>query len=199
MKTLQVRVDRASFVRVWSSQRSKFFCGFHKKGLHEPTRELFPSRCIRWYVGLADLSIAMKPSSKRPRVLLVLLLVTMQVQFSRADVGTAAHYSPPYTPTACFGNDPSQFPSSNLFAAAGEGIWDNGASCGRQYLVRCISASVSGTCIPSQTIQVRIVDRALSSSSRPSSSGATIVLSTTAFGTIAKSSAAAVNVEYQQV
>ncbi|KAF7848493.1 hypothetical protein BT93_L1897 [Corymbia citriodora subsp. variegata] len=131
--------------------------------------------------------------------LLDILLLAMQPRLSRADVGTAAHYSPPYTPTTCFGNDPSQFPSSNLFAAAGEGIWDNGASCGRQYLVRCISASVSGTCIPSQTIQVRIVDRALSSSSSPSSNGATIVLSTTAFGTIAKSSATAVNVEYQQV
>ncbi|KAF7848491.1 hypothetical protein BT93_L1896 [Corymbia citriodora subsp. variegata] len=145
----------------------------------------------------------MKPSGIRTSLLspplLVLLLLTMQPHLSHADVGTAAHYSPPYTPTACFGNDPSQFPSSNLFAAAGEGIWDNGASCGRQYLVRCISASVSGTCIPSQTIQVRIVDRALSSTSRPSSNGATIVLSTTAFGTIAKSSAAAVNVEFQQV
>ncbi|KAF7848492.1 hypothetical protein BT93_L1897 [Corymbia citriodora subsp. variegata] len=103
--------------------------------------------------------------------LLDILLLAMQPRLSRADVGTAAHYSPPYTPTTCFGNDPSQFPSSNLFAAAGEGIWDNGASCGRQYLVRCISASVSGTCIPSQTIQVRIVDRALSSSSSPSSNG----------------------------
>ncbi|KAF8035916.1 hypothetical protein BT93_C1825 [Corymbia citriodora subsp. variegata] len=170
-----------------------------QKGCHEPTRQLFPSRCIRWCVGLAVSSRAMNPSCIRTPLLLVLLLVTTQPHLSRADVGTAAHYSPPYTPTACFGNDPAQFPSSNLFAAAGEGIWDDGASCRRQYLVRCISASISGTCIPSQTIQVRIVDRVLSSTSRPSSNGATIVLSTTAFGTIAKSSAAAVNVEYQQV
>ncbi|KAL3746613.1 hypothetical protein ACJRO7_015559 [Eucalyptus globulus] len=145
----------------------------------------------------------MKPSSIRTSLLflplLAFLLLATQPRLSRADVGTAAQYSPPYTPTACFGNDPSQFPSSNLFAAAGEGIWDNGASCGRQYLVRCISASVSGTCIPSQTIQVRIVDRAQTSSSRPSRDGATIILSTTAFGTIANASAVAVNVEYQQV
>ncbi|XP_030543070.1 EG45-like domain containing protein [Rhodamnia argentea] len=134
-----------------------------------------------------------------PFILVLLLLLTVPPHLSRADVGTGAHYSPPYTPTACFGNDPAQFPSSNFFAAAGEGIWDNGASCGRQYLVRCISASVSGTCVPGKTIQVRIVDRALSSSSRPSSSGATVVLSTTAFGAITKLSAAAINVEYQQV
>nr|GFB61894.1 hypothetical protein [Tanacetum cinerariifolium] len=75
------------------------------------------------------------------------------------EVGTASMYNPPYTPTACYGNDASQFPSSNLFAAAGEGIWDNGAACGRQYLVKCISAVIPRTCILGQTIQVRIVDR----------------------------------------
>ncbi|KAI6680144.1 hypothetical protein NL676_034025 [Syzygium grande] len=42
-------------------------------------------------------------------------------------------------------------------------MWNNGASCRRQYLGRCISASDSGTCICSQTIQVQIVDFALSS------------------------------------
>ncbi|KAK8500155.1 hypothetical protein V6N12_002263 [Hibiscus sabdariffa] len=117
---------------------------------------------------------------------------------SFADVGTAAQYSPPYLPTACSGNDASQFPTNNLFAAAGDGIWDNGASCGRQYLVRCISAATPGTCNPSQTIQIRIVDRAETSVSRPSTNGATIILSTTAFGAIANPSAASVNIEFQQ-
>ncbi|GMJ11654.1 hypothetical protein like AT4G30380 [Hibiscus trionum] len=117
---------------------------------------------------------------------------------SLADVGTAAQYSPPYLPTACSGDDASQFPTNNLFAAAGDGIWDNGASCGRQYLVRCISAATPGTCNPSQTIQIRIVDRAETSVSRPSTNGATIILSTTAFGAIANPSAASVNIEFQQ-
>uniref|UniRef100_A0A7N2L528 Uncharacterized protein n=1 Tax=Quercus lobata TaxID=97700 RepID=A0A7N2L528_QUELO len=44
---------------------------------------------------------------------------------SYGEVGTAALYSPPYSPTACYGSDASQFPSRNLFAAAGDGIWDN--------------------------------------------------------------------------
>lgn len=100
--------------------------------------------------------------------------------------------------TACYGSSSSHFPSSNMFAAAGEGIWDNGAACGRQYLVRCISAAVPRTCLPDQIIQVRIVDRAQTSRSRPSSNGATIVLSSTAFGTIADPSARLVNVEFQQ-
>ncbi|KAK4600835.1 hypothetical protein RGQ29_010443 [Quercus rubra] len=120
-------------------------------------------------------------------------------QFSHADVGTAAHYRTPYLPTACYGNDATQFPSSNLFASAGEGIWDNGAACGRQYLVRCISAAHPRTCIPGQTIQIRIVDRALSSVSRPSRHGATIVLSKTAFRMIARPSTSYINIEFQQV
>ncbi|KAF5471511.1 hypothetical protein F2P56_008299 [Juglans regia] len=115
------------------------------------------------------------------------------------DVGTAARYDPPYTPTVCFGNDEGQFPSSNLFASAGDGIWDNGASCGRLYLVRCISAEVQRTCVPDETIQIRIVDRANTSDSKPISRNATTMfLSTTAFGTIANLSATFINIEFQQ-
>ncbi|XP_075652635.1 EG45-like domain containing protein [Castanea sativa] len=129
------------------------------------------------------------------------LFVILAVLFylSHADVGTAAQYKTPYLPTACYGNDASQFPSSNLFASAGEGIWDNGAACGRQYLVRCISAAQPRTCKPGQTIQIKIVDRALTSVSRPSRNGATMVLSTTAFGMIANPSASFINIEFQQV
>ncbi|KAF3976537.1 hypothetical protein ACB098_01G113900 [Castanea mollissima] len=128
------------------------------------------------------------------------LFVILAVLFylSHADVGTAAQYKTPYLPTACYGNDASQFPSSNLFASAGEGIWDNGAACGRQYLVRCISAAQPRTCKPGQTIQIKIVDRALTSVSRPSRNGATMVLSTTAFGMIANPSASFINIEFQQ-
>merc|ERR1712137_347320 len=111
---------------------------------------------------------------------LLLFLITQLFYVSFCDVGTAAHYKPPYLPTACYGSNPAQFPSSNLFASAGEGIWDNGAACGRQYLVRCISAAAQGTCIPGQTIQIKIVDRAQTSVSRPSRGGPTLVLSTTA-------------------
>ncbi|KAF8009325.1 hypothetical protein BT93_J0350 [Corymbia citriodora subsp. variegata] len=140
---------------------------------------------------------------QRPKVLRcissILVLVVLLLQQSNADVGTAGHYNPPYTPTACFGYDPLQFPSSFLFAAAGEGIWDNGAACGRQYWVRCISADRPKTCNPAQLVQVRIVDRALSAVSRSSSDRATIVLSKTAFEAIAKPSASSVNIEFVQV
>ncbi|KAK9947628.1 hypothetical protein M0R45_003243 [Rubus argutus] len=130
--------------------------------------------------------------------LFVVLLFPQLFHTSNGDVGTAAQYSPPYLPTECYGSDSSQFPSSNLFAAAGDGIWDNGASCGRQYLVRCISAAITGTCIPDTTIQIRIVNYAASVASQPSAGGTTMVLSQTAFAAIANSTASSINIEFQQ-
>ncbi|KAF8035953.1 hypothetical protein BT93_C1854 [Corymbia citriodora subsp. variegata] len=32
-----------------------------------------------------------------------------------------------------------QFPEGGYFIAASDGLWDNGAACGRRYCVRCIS------------------------------------------------------------
>ncbi|CAK7334818.1 unnamed protein product [Dovyalis caffra] len=130
---------------------------------------------------------------------MILLIISPLIQTSQADVGTAAQYSPPYLPTSCYSESASQFPSNNLFAAAGDGIWDNGAACGRQYMVRCISAAVADSCIADQVIQVKIVDSALALRSPPSASGTTIVLSETAFGTIANNSAAptSINMEFQ--
>ncbi|KAI6681470.1 hypothetical protein NL676_035351 [Syzygium grande] len=120
----------------------------------------------------------------------ILVLAMLLLHPCDADVGTTA--------TACFGYDPLQFPSSFLFAAAGEGIWDNGAACGKQYWVRCISADWPKTCNPAQLVQVRIVDRALSAVPRSSSDRCTIVLSMTAFEAIANLSASSVNVEFAQ-
>ncbi|KAK6119484.1 hypothetical protein DH2020_002075 [Rehmannia glutinosa] len=129
---------------------------------------------------------------------LSILIFGPHVQFCRADIGTASQYIPPYTPTACYGGDSTQFPPSNYFAAAGEGLWDNGAACGRQYLVQCISAAVPQTCVPGQTIQVKIVDRAQSSVSRPAREGASLVLSNTAFRAIANPAVPFLNIQFQQ-
>ncbi|KAJ0038954.1 hypothetical protein Pint_22000 [Pistacia integerrima] len=48
--------------------------------------------------------------------------------------------------------DQTQFPSSNLFGV------DNGASCGRQYSVSCISTTEPNTCLPGLTIQVKTLN-----------------------------------------
>ncbi|KAJ8480196.1 hypothetical protein OPV22_023923 [Ensete ventricosum] len=56
-----------------------------------------------------------------------------------ADVGTATSYDPPYLPTKCPGYTEDQLPENGLFVAAGSGMWDNGAACGRKYQLRCLS------------------------------------------------------------
>nr|GMC93885.1 EG45-like domain containing protein [Ipomoea batatas]GMC97767.1 EG45-like domain containing protein [Ipomoea batatas] len=140
----------------------------------------------------------MNTSSRSLCIFVIFFFHSIYFPACEADVGTAAHYSPPYSPTTCFGSDPTQFPSSNLFAAAGDGIWDNGASCGRQYLVGCISSITPGACVKNQTIQIKIVDYAPGVMSTPSSSGTTIVLSDEAFGLIADALADSINIEFQQ-
>jgi hypothetical protein len=130
---------------------------------------------------------------------MMLLLLSLLASIVSAEIGTASTYGPPYTPSACYGNDASQFPSSNLFTAAGEGIWDNSAACGRQYIVRCISAATPGSCIQGAQVQVRILDRAQTSVARPSQGGTTMVLSDRAFGMIVGNNIGSVNIEFQQV
>ncbi|WQF79283.1 Putative rlpA-like protein, double-psi beta-barrel [Colletotrichum destructivum] len=75
-----------------------------------------------------------------------------------ADIGTAGPYSPPYLPTRCYGSNANQFPPGNLFVAASDGLWDNGAACGRRYRMRCLS-STKGAC-KTGTVDVRVVDLA---------------------------------------
>ncbi|XP_057968810.1 EG45-like domain containing protein 2 [Malania oleifera] len=142
---------------------------------------------------------------RRPLLFLFLLLVVAGlISASIADVyvGTAAKYIPPYLPTRCYGKDATELPTSNYFAAAGEGIWDNGAACGRQYAVKCISARAPAACIGDRAIQIKIVDYAASMAAQPSVAGTTMVLSGPAFAAIANTSVARatyINLEFQQV
>ncbi|XAR66909.1 hypothetical protein NMG60_11013285, partial [Bertholletia excelsa] len=107
------------------------------------------------------------------------------------DIGTATSYSPPYLPTKCNGYDQQQFPEGGLFAAASEGIWDNGAACGRRYHMRCISGRRRAC--KDGTIVVQIVD-VCGKTPCP----ATLVLSTKAFHGLFNIPIAKINVEYAQ-
>ncbi|XP_006854926.2 EG45-like domain containing protein [Amborella trichopoda] len=112
-----------------------------------------------------------------------------------ADVGTATFYNPPYVPTKCYGNGTLQFPADNLFAAASDSIWDNGAACAREYSVRCLSAAASSAdpCVANSVIQVRIVDFR-------TTGAATMFLSSDAFQAIAHPNVTAtINFEFKQV
>lgn len=92
--------------------------------------------------------------------------------------------------TRCDGNRQDQFPPGNLFVAVGEGLWDNGAACGRRYRLRCISGNnkpCKGT-----TIDVKVVDFC---PKLPCPS--TILLSNDAFRAVSHVDAK-INVEYVQ-
>ncbi|GMH30711.1 hypothetical protein Nepgr_032554 [Nepenthes gracilis] len=127
-----------------------------------------------------------------PQLLLISFLIAGLLHPCHGDFGTASKYGPPYVPTACYGSDTSVFPSNNLFASAGDSIWDNDAACGRQYMVRCLSAAVPGICL-NASIEIQILDYAGDGVSN------TMVLSETAFATIADPNAQSINIEFQQL
>ncbi|KAL5698067.1 hypothetical protein ACHQM5_029151 [Ranunculus cassubicifolius] len=108
------------------------------------------------------------------------------------DIGTAVSYDPPYTPTRCSGNNPEQFPEGGMFVAASNGLWDNGAACGRRYRMRCISGP-NRPC-KGNTIVVEVVDVC-----KTNPCPATLQLSNRAFDAISNNLDARINVEYAQV
>ncbi|KAG6494655.1 EG45-like domain containing protein [Zingiber officinale] len=127
-----------------------------------------------------------------------LLVLFLFLRRCIADVGTAAFYAPPYIPTVCYGEETGEFPPGNLFAAAGEAIWDGGAACGRFYMVRCLSSASPRACVAGGSVRVKIVDQGSALGSPPSKNGTTMVLSLEAYRRIASLRAASVNIEFME-
>ncbi|KAL3838596.1 hypothetical protein ACJIZ3_023187 [Penstemon smallii] len=128
-------------------------------------------------------------------VMALLLLSTSCNEISTlvyAEIGTATSYDPPYTPTKCHGNRPDQFPSGNLFVQVSEGLWDNGAACGRRYRLKCLSGNNKPCKL--DTVDVRVVDFC---SKRPCPS--TIVMSNDAFAAVSHNPDAKINIEFIQI
>ncbi|XP_057872061.2 EG45-like domain containing protein [Cryptomeria japonica] len=109
--------------------------------------------------------------------------------------GKATFYTPPYVPSACYGNDPKQFPAGNLFAVASDAFWDNGGVCGNHYQTTCIGPANNGDASPcrGRPIVVKIVDYC------PSGCVGTIDLSQDAFADIADPDAGIVHINYERV
>lgn len=93
--------------------------------------------------------------------------------------------------TKCKGYDQNQFPEGGLFVSASDGLWDNGAACGRRYRLRCISG-LRRPC-KEGSIVVQVVDFC---QHRPCP--ATMVLSNKAFDAISRIPSAKINIEYAQ-
>ncbi|XP_074589253.1 EG45-like domain containing protein isoform X1 [Curcuma longa] len=109
------------------------------------------------------------------------------------DVGTAASYDPPYLSTNCPDySRVNQLPETGLFVAAGSGVWDNGAACGRKYQVRCLSG-LRRPC-KDGSIVVEVVDYC-----KYSPCPATFLLSNKAFGVISRIPNAKINIEYTEI
>ncbi|XP_058075614.1 EG45-like domain containing protein [Magnolia sinica] len=108
------------------------------------------------------------------------------------DVGTATSYDPPYLPTRCPGYSRERFPGDGLFAAASNGVWDNGAACGRKYRLRCLSG-LRRPC-KDNTITVEVVDLC-----RDNPCQSTLALSNKAFDAISTIPNTKINIEFAQI
>ncbi|KAG4946693.1 hypothetical protein JHK82_042792 [Glycine max] len=91
--------------------------------------------------------------------------------------------------TACDGNRLGQFPPGNLFVTVNEGLWDNGAVCGRRYKISCVSGN-NRPC-KGGSINVKVVD-SCSRSPCPN----TLLMSKDAFVAISHFPHAKINIEY---
>nr|GEU67214.1 hypothetical protein [Tanacetum cinerariifolium] len=107
----------------------------------------------------------------------MLLLTFLHPVLDSSKIGSSEQYGPPFLP--------------------GDVIWDNGAACGRIYLLKCISGIEPGVCVSDEVIQVTIVDYSITSVSRPPNEGSTMVLSAIAFGLIANSTADSTSIEFK--
>ncbi|KAF3333553.1 EG45-like domain containing protein [Carex littledalei] len=119
-----------------------------------------------------------------------LLVLSKEIILVRGDLATAASYGPPYTPTQCNGNSQDQFPPNSMFAAVSTVLWDNGAACGRNYIVKCLSGTGDRPC-KQGNIVVQVVDKCPQDPCR-----ATLLLSKDAFNALSRSPTAKLNIEY---
>ncbi|KAL4650931.1 hypothetical protein ACB092_01G122600 [Castanea dentata] len=114
------------------------------------------------------------------RHLVIMAIVFGFISRVLGDICTAASYGSPYM---------QQFPPGNLFVATSEGLWDNGAACGRRYRLRCLSGN-NKPC-KDGTIDVKVVDYC---PQLPCPS--TVLMSSNAFAAISHSLKAKINVKY---
>uniref|UniRef100_A0A0D9X938 Expansin-like EG45 domain-containing protein n=1 Tax=Leersia perrieri TaxID=77586 RepID=A0A0D9X938_9ORYZ len=133
--------------------------------------------------------------SRTNSILLVMALVLGTASLSMAASGVATYYEK-YTrksnlaTSACYGNKNM----GNMVAAANDGLYNNGAVCGRCYAVKCTGATNGGGDNPctGATVTVKMVDNCASSDGCQS----TIDLSREAFAKIANLDAGIISITY---
>ncbi|KAH7441635.1 hypothetical protein KP509_03G046800 [Ceratopteris richardii] len=118
---------------------------------------------------------------------IVACMMALEFHHAQAMAGRASYYTV-YTPSACYGNDPNQFPSDGNFAAASSAIYNGGAACGTYYRIFCTGNGCNG----GGPITVKIVDLC------PGCAANQFDLSQRAFSSIADTAVGVVDIDYSQ-
>ncbi|KAL2454495.1 EG45-like domain containing protein 2 [Abeliophyllum distichum] len=124
----------------------------------------------------------------------VLMMVGMLICLASiviAESGTATFYTPPYVPSACYGNQNK----GTVIAAANPSLYNNGAACGRRYRVKCTGGTNNGVPHPctGREVTVTIVDLC------PGCGNNQLDLSQQVFSTIANPDAGRIRIDYTRV
>ncbi|KAK9715545.1 hypothetical protein RND81_06G172200 [Saponaria officinalis] len=105
-----------------------------------------------------------------------------------ATAGQATFYTPPYTPSSCYGFQDQ----GTMIAAVSANIFQNKAACGRMYTVSCTSGTNLGVARPCRggSVTVKVVDLC------PGCSANGFDLSQEAFSVIADPNEGRININY---
>ncbi|PWA87839.1 barwin-related endoglucanase [Artemisia annua] len=125
------------------------------------------------------------------KAFILIAMVACLTSVAHAIDGQATFYTPPYTPSACFGNQDQ----GNMIVAVNSGLYANGAACGTRYSVTCTGGTNAGVPQPctGNSVDVTIVDLC------PGCASNQIDLSQEAFAVIANTDAGRINIEYNRI
>ncbi|KAM0013493.1 putative EG45-like domain containing protein, plant [Helianthus debilis subsp. tardiflorus] len=124
------------------------------------------------------------------RAFILITMVACLTSVAHAIAGQATFYTPPYTPSTCFG-----FEDRGVkILAANRGLFNNRAACGTRYRVTCTSGTNAGVRQPCKgtSVDVTVVDLC------PGCAGNQVDLSQEAFAVIANPDAGRINIEYNR-
>ncbi|TID16453.1 hypothetical protein E6O75_ATG11571 [Venturia nashicola] len=101
---------------------------------------------------------ATSAESETMKVPTTLIAISNLAYLGLCDVGAATTYFAPYIPNKCYHYDRNVFPSDKYFAAVGQGLWENGAACGRHYELLCITPKGANSQCIHKAITVKIIE-----------------------------------------
>ncbi|KAM0013497.1 putative EG45-like domain containing protein, plant [Helianthus debilis subsp. tardiflorus] len=125
------------------------------------------------------------------RAFILIAMVACLTSVAHAIAGQATFYTPPYTPSSCFGFEDRGV----MILAANSVLFNNRAACGTRYRVTCTGRTNLGVLEPctGQSVEVTVVDLC------PGCASDQIDLSQEAFAVIANPDAGRILIDYVQI